>query len=101
HFRIYESDRIDIKIDCPLNPPPTAFLHTAPVLKRLGYKVVCWYSCNGLIPISNLNRIQIYRNDITVGIELRHFNPVPNSYNVIRRNLYTRHKSKESIFKDQ
>src|SRR5690606_28896885 len=85
----------------PLYPPATYFLHTAPVLERVGYKRIGRNCSDRLIPVAHFYGSQVYFYHIAVGAKLVHRYPVAYAHHVVRCHLYAGHKTEYGVVENE
>src|SRR5690606_23470298 len=100
-FRIDKSNGPQVNEDRSLNPPSSALAHTAPVLEAVGNKIIGRDGRDRLIPVSHFYRVQVDCNHVTIGVELRHLNPVAYPHHVVGRDLNACYDTENGILEDQ
>ncbi|MPM79700.1 hypothetical protein SDC9_126739 [bioreactor metagenome] len=101
HFRRAEFNTVHINPDRTLHPSAAGFLHASPVLKRIAHQSIGRNGRNGIIPITNFNRIECHLNHRTVGSIFGHHNPIAHTQHIVGRQLNARHKSHDTILEHQ
>ncbi len=90
-----------IQVKAALDPAAATFLHAAPVLERVGNETLGRNAGDGLVPVLHLDGMQGDVDDISVGIELRHFHPVADANQVIGGDLHTGDQRQQGVLEDQ
>ena len=84
-----------------LDPPSARLLHATPVLERLGHQAPGRNRDNGLVEILYFDRVQGDIDDITIGTDLRHLDPVADPQQIVAGQLHTGHERQQGILVDQ
>ena len=90
-----------LDVDGAFYTPPSAFLHTAPVLEGVGYEAVGGNGSIGVVPVLHAHGGQVYFGHKAVCAKFAKGYPVANTYNIIDRNLNACHKPQDGILKDE
>src|SRR5690606_10006686 len=100
-FVVDEIDALCIQPQAALDTPPARFLHAAPVLEAFADQPVRRYGGESFVPVLHLDGVQRDVDDIAVGTDLRHFDPVADPQHIVGGELHAGDKRKQGVPKYQ
>lgn len=86
-----------VQVDRPLDAAAAGFLHAAIILERVADQAFGRNGGDGLVPVLHLDGMQGDVDDITVGIELWHLDPVTDAHDIAGRDLHAGHQRQQGV----
>src|SRR5690606_18477393 len=96
-----EPDRRGVDVDRALDAAAAALEHAPPVLEAVLQELVRGDDGDRLVPVTDLHVVERDVDDVAVGIELRHLDPVADAHEVVVRELHTGDEGEQRITEDE